>query len=44
MTGETAMDQIEFAALSRWPVLFKPVGLNRLLVLMNEAATQRERV
>lgn len=43
MTGETAMNQIEFAALSRWPVLFKPVGLNRLLVLMNEAATQRER-
>lgn len=42
MTGETAMDQLEFASLTHWPVLFKPVGLNRLLELMNEAADRRE--
>ncbi|MFT3849095.1 MAG: ATP-binding protein [Propionivibrio sp.] len=41
MTGETAMDQVELASLSRWPVLFKPVGLNRLVVLMNDGAAFR---
>ena len=44
MTGETSTDQIEFTALSRWPVLFKPVGLNKLLALMTDAAGQRESV
>ena len=42
MTGETAMDQLEFASRTRWPVLFKPVGLSKLLALMSEAADQRE--
>ena len=44
MTGETSTDQIEFTALSRWPVLFKPVGLNKLLALMTDVAAQRESV
>ena len=42
MTGETAMDQLEFASRTRWPVLFKPVGLSKLLALMSEAADLRE--
>ena len=43
MTGETSREQIEFSLSVRWPILFKPVGLNKLLALMNEAAEQRER-
>ena len=42
MTGETSREQIEFSLSARWPILFKPVGLNKLLALMNEAAEQRE--
>ncbi len=42
MTGETAMDQLEFASRTRWPVLFKPVGLSKLLALMSEAVDLRE--
>jgi len=44
MTGEASKDQIEFTSSSRWPVLFKPVGLNKLLFLMNEAAKRCESV
>jgi DNA-binding NtrC family response regulator len=44
MTGEASKDQIEFTSASRWPVLFKPVGLNKLLALMNEAAKRRQLV
>lgn len=44
MTGEASKDQIEFTSSSRWPVLFKPVGLNKLLFLMNEVAKRRESV
>lgn len=42
MTGETATDRIEFTSISSWTILFKPVGLNRLLLLMNNAAEQRK--
>lgn len=43
MTGETSNDQLEFTSSSRWPVLFKPVGLNTLLGFMNDAAELRAR-
>lgn len=41
MTGETASERMELIMPSRWTVLFKPVGLSRLLALMNEVAEKR---
>lgn len=42
VTGEISREKISEMTLSRWPVLFKPVGLHELLALMDEAAQSVE--
>ena len=37
LTGETAPDRVAQAASSRWPVLFKPANLSKLLAAMKSA-------
>lgn len=41
ITGETSPERVELTASTRWPVLFKPAGLSRLLAVMNSAAKAR---
>ena len=43
ITGETSPERAELTASSRWPVLFKPAELSKLLTLMNAAAKARAR-
>lgn len=44
VTGETSPGRVELASSSRWPVLFKPAELSKLLVVMNRAAKARAQV
>jgi CheY-like chemotaxis protein len=41
VTGETAPGRVELVSSSRWPVLFKPAELSKLLTVMNRAAKAR---
>ena len=41
VTGETSTERIESMSSSAWTILFKPVGLAKLLAVMNEACLRR---
>lgn len=41
ITGETSPERAALTSSSRWPVLFKPAELSKLLIIMNAAAKAR---
>jgi DNA-binding NtrC family response regulator len=40
LTGETAPDRVAQAVSSRWPVLFKPANLSKLVAVMKNSKPQ----